>query len=261
MGTIRALIRLAGLGGIILWGCGLRILAPHRWRGRESDVRWMQWMSRHFLQLLACDFEVRGQVPGKGLVVCNHLGYLDILVLGAVCPAVFVAKNEVRAWPVFGMLARMAGTLFIERGNRFAVRAQLSGLAEILAADGLAVLFPEGTSSDGSKVLPFHSSLLEAAQMAGSRIAPAALTYRLEGEGEAGELICYWGEMNFAAHLLRLLSVKRCRATLSFTELCPDLPGRRQKAVWLHSRISEELTAIKENSGWRCLDETQTTVC
>lgn len=248
---LRAASRLAAMAGIVVAGAGWYTwLVLIRGGGRRARVCWMQWMSRQFLRVLRCRVEVRGDIPRSGLIVCNHLGYLDVIVIGSACPAIFVAKSDVSGWPVFGALASMAGTLFVERGKRSSVRNQLSLLKEPLASGFAVVLFPEGTSSDGSRVLPFRSSLLEGARLAGRSIVPAALTYDLE-DGDAGTEICYWGDMTFVSHLFRLLSKKQCRATLSFAGARAPSADRKQEAAWLHRRISDELRLI----------ERQTTVC
>src|SRR5262249_10787518 len=126
-----------------------------------ARARCLQRHSRRGLRVLEVGVSVNGCVPGSGLLVSNHLSYLDVLVLSSITPAIFVSKSEVKHWPVFGWMARRAGTLFIERAKRGDV-ARVNDEADRLLETGmLLVIFPEGTSSDGREVLPFRSSLLE----------------------------------------------------------------------------------------------------
>lgn len=245
-GFLRALGRMILLALVVLAGV-VRYGWFVRWRGQgalSARLNWMQWMSRRFLRLLRCTVEVRGKIPRGGLVVSNHLSYVDILVVGSVCPAIFVAKSEVRTWPVFGTLACMAGTVFVRRGDRRGVYGQLGSLAEALALGFPVVLFPEGTSSDGTCVLPFRSSLIEAAVVTGSAVTPVALAYEL-GNHDAGTDVCYWGDMTFLPHLFKLLSHKECRALLSFAGTQALSSSRKGEAVLLHRRVVVELDAIK----------------
>src|SRR5262249_17962547 len=157
-----------------------------------------------------------GCVPGSGLLVSNHLSYLDVLVLSSITPAIFVSKSEVKHWPVFGWMARRAGTLFIERAKRGDV-ARVNDEADRLPETGmLLVIFPEGTSSDGREVLPFRSSLLEPIVGRRHPLSVAHISYEAE-DGNAGKDVCYWGDMTFGPHLLKLLSLRRVRASVTFT--------------------------------------------
>src|SRR6185436_7426012 len=107
------------------------------------------------LRLLAADIGSDGPCPRDGLLVSNHLSYLDILVLATLTPAVFVSKSEVKNWPVFGWFARMAGTIFLQRTRRADVVRISEEITTVLRGGHLVVLFPEGTSSNGRQVLPF----------------------------------------------------------------------------------------------------------
>ncbi len=199
----------------------LRLPGKSNWR-----ARWAQWVSRKFLDLIDCEVRVSGTVPENGLIVSNHLSYLDILVISSVCQAVFISKSEVRNWPIFGTLARMAGTIFVDRGRKTAVSKHLSSIASTLKTGIPVVLFPEGTSSDGSTVLPFRSSLLQAAVISHNAITPAAISYDLQG-GSVVDEICYWRDMVFAHHFWNLLGKQSLTATLRFGT--PHAPGQGRK--------------------------------
>jgi 1-acyl-sn-glycerol-3-phosphate acyltransferase len=202
----------------------LRLSGKSNWR-----AFWAQWISRKFLRLIKCSVRVFGERPPQGLIVCNHLGYLDILVIFSACPAAFVSKDEVRRWPFFGLLAKMAGTIFVERARRTAVSAPLKSIAHALKSGLPVVIFPEGTSSDGSSVLPFRSSLLEAALLAEVPIIPAAIGYQIE-EGSVTDEICYWRDMSFGSHFWNLLGKRSLTASLRFGSPQAPLPGRKEHA-------------------------------
>lgn len=209
-------------------------------RGRETDSRiaWMQWMSRRFLALLHCGVSVSGNIPKTGLIACNHLGYVDILVIGSLCPAIFVAKSDVQGWPIFGWLASRAGTIFVSRNAPAQVPSQLRQMQQPLRQGHPVVLFPEGTSSDGASVLPFRSSLFESVIATGSPITPAAIGYDLGSHGSVGTEIAYWGDHSLLPHLFNLLSKKSFAAHLRFGTSRSPMPDRKHEARLLHSEVS-----------------------
>lgn len=210
---------------------------------RAGRIAWMQWMSRRFLSVLHCRVSWRGTIPIKGLLASNHLGYVDILVLGSLCPAIFVAKSDVNSWPVFGWLARNAGTIFVSRDNPAQVPSQLASMEKPLK-DGIpVVLFPEGTSSDGSGVLSFRSSLFESTIRSGQVVTPVAISYDLKGSGSVGEEVAYWGEHSLVPHLLNLLSKPAVDANVVFGTTRPTEPDRKREASRLHCEVSELLAA------------------
>jgi 1-acyl-sn-glycerol-3-phosphate acyltransferase len=210
-------------------------------RGSESEARiaWMQWMSRRFLSLLHCNVVISGDVPRGGLIACNHLGYVDILVIGSVSSAIFVAKSDVRGWPIFGWLASRAGTIFVSRSAPAQVASQLGQMQQPLKEGRPVVLFPEGTSSGGASVLPFRSSLFESVIVVGSHITPAAIAYDLEGDGSVEDEIAYWGNHVLLPHLINLLSKKSFTAHLRFGAARKPIPDRKEEARLLHSEVSE----------------------
>lgn len=185
--------------------------------------------------------EVRGgrPAPARGLVVANHLSYLDILVLSAISPALFVAKREVAAWPVFGLMARMAGAIFIRRERPRELPRAIADMQQAMHAGVAVVLFPEGTTTDGASVLAFRSGLMQSAVSAGMPITPTALAYA--GDGNAAREVCWWGEMTLLPHLLNLLSKARIVAQVQF---CPaPHVWRNRKVAAIFTR--EQVAAMK----------------
>jgi 1-acyl-sn-glycerol-3-phosphate acyltransferase len=188
--------------------------------------------------------KVLGQIPERGFVVCNHLSYMDILVISALAPVTFVAKREVRSWPVFGWFAQLAGTLFVHRESRTHVGQVADEIETALNQGAVVVLFPEGTSSDGKTVLPFRSSLLEPAARNGHQVTSALITYEL-ADGDVGEEVCYWKDMTLLPHLLNLMSKQSLRARIQFAPSPTVTDDRKELARRLHAEVAAMLTAIQ----------------
>lgn len=178
----------------------MRSLAPKR---RRALIRmWARWTLR------AAGIRVKS--TGKpwisaGLVLPNHVSWLDILVIDSVAPCSFIAKAEIRSWPLVGLLCDRAGTLFIERGRRHAVHQVLETATEQLRAGGRVAVFAEGTTSDGTVVLPFHANLVEAAVRANCAVQPLALRYE-DVSGQRSTAVDFVGATTFAQSLWRVLA-------------------------------------------------------
>lgn len=201
-----------------------------------ARARWLQQVSRRMLRVFGVEVTVHGDLPASGLVVGNHLSYLDILVMASVTPAVFVAKADVSAWPVLGRLARLAGTVFVRRERRVDVARVNREIQAAVAAGLPVVLFPEGTSSDGASVLPFKSSLLEAGIAQEVTLSVACLRYALP-DGDAAEEVCYWRDMTLVPHLLNLLSRASVTATIAFDRFQGERAGRKKLAHQLRAEV------------------------
>jgi 1-acyl-sn-glycerol-3-phosphate acyltransferase len=190
---------------------------------------WLHRWCRRGIPWLGLRVKREGPLPKPGLVVLNHLSYLDILALSAVTPCVFVAKKEVRGWPLFGLMARMAGTIFIDRKRLRDLPRVISEINGALASGMTVVIFPEGTTTDGSLVLPFRSALLEAAVRTQRPVTPACISY--DGNGKATEPdLCWWGDMTFMPHLTRVFRTPEIAVTLGFSEEPQVITNRKHAA-------------------------------
>ncbi len=187
-----------------------------------------------------------GVAPAAGLITSNHLSYLDVLAYASVMPCVFVSKAEVLHWPVFGMLARFGGTLFVNRERRTAVEAVTQQMEAVLASGLPLVLFPEGTSTDGSAVLPYFPSLLEAAVRCHAPLTPAAVGYAAPGRRESD--FCYYGEVSFAPHLRSLLRVTRFEARVRLGAASSAFGDRKQAARELREQTVALRTEMREGA-------------
>ncbi len=204
----------------------------------DERARWLHRSSRRALRVFAVQIVADGPRPGTGLLVSNHLSYLDILILSALVPAVFVAKSEIRSWPVFGWFGRLAGTLFVERARRNDVGRMSAEIRAVLAGGQLVVLFPEGTSWNGRELLPFRSSLLEPVVGSPYPLFIAAIGYTL-ADGCVENDVCYWGDMVFLPHLLRLMGRKQVLAQVRFAAIGERAADRKELARQLHRAVSE----------------------
>jgi 1-acyl-sn-glycerol-3-phosphate acyltransferase len=203
---------------------------------RRARAAWMHRSARCHIKVFGCRPEIFGTIPPRGLLVANHLSYLDIVLIGSVTPAVFVSKADVRQWPLFGWLAKLSGTVFIERERRTHVGVVNREIEDALADGALVVVFPEGTSSDGTEVLPFRASLLEPALLGGHPISTAWIHYELP-DGDAKQEVCYWGEHTFFPHLLNLLGKKNVGATLRFGNFQRTTDDRKELAGQLRVAV------------------------
>ena len=194
---------------------------------------WLRWGSAWALRILHVRVESRGQIPERGLLVSNHQGYLDILCLNVLCAPTFLAKAEIRSWPLFGLFCRWSGTIFLDRQHKTALRGPLDRVVELLHQGERVVIFPEGTDSDGRTVLPFHSSFFEAAIQAQSPVVPLAIRYSAPGVNQNEEVI-YWKDRRFIFHVIRLLGIKGIRANVMFGE--PIRAGADRKLLSVETR-------------------------
>ena len=198
---------------------------------------WLQFATRRFLRIFDATVHTSGSVPTKGLLVCNHLSYVDILVLASLTPMVFVAKREVKSWPIFGWFAQLAGTLFVDRERRTRVGHTTNEIQSALDQGALVVIFPEGTSSGGETVLPFKSSLLEPATRQTNSLFAGHIQYQIE-DGDVSEEVCYWKDSHtLFPHLINLFSKRKISANVRFKQLREGSTDRKELAKQLHSEI------------------------
>lgn len=191
-------------------------------RSSRGRARWQalilhRW-ARSAAFVLGLKIDVSCNAPAAPfLLVSNHLSYVDVVVLASRLECLFVAKKEVESWPIIGTLCRSAGTIFIDRRNPRDLARVNDGIAQALENGRGVILFAEGTSTKGSSVLPFRSSLLEAAAIQGFPVSYAAVSYRvLAADPPASLSVCWWGDMTFGSHFAELLRLRRIQATVSF---------------------------------------------
>lgn len=237
--TMRVATRLLGFATIIGWAAIEVIAINFLTRGderRRARAAWLQRTSRKLLRLLHVRANFSGETPANGLLVCNHLSYLDIIVLAARQPLAFVAKKEVRSWPVIGWLAACGGTLFIDREARRDVARVGNEIGAALKSGAVVCIFPEGTSSDGADVLPFRPSLLQPAIENQCAVTPARIRYTL-AEGSVADEVCYWRDMTFGPHFVHLAGIPEINAHVACAPQIRKLADRKQLAISLRETI------------------------
>jgi lyso-ornithine lipid O-acyltransferase len=208
------------------------LLGPVQWLLDRFNLPGRRWLPLFFHRVVllgvGCRVSVSGE-PERGrplLLVSNHVSWLDIPVLGSLFPLHFVAKSEIAGWPVAGSLARLQRTVFVDRNRRQKTGAVGAEMAERMNDGDPVVLFPEGTTGDGNRLLPFRSALIggvrEAMVANGSRIAvqPVAIAYaRRDGLpiGRTGRAqIAWYGDMTLLPHVMGILSGGPIQVSLTF---------------------------------------------
>lgn len=247
----------ARMAAFVLWSTAIavawmmrRLPVPMAARPALASHFTRAW-SRGVLRILGVDLRVQGRPPDPPCyLVANHLGYLDIAVIASQMPCTFVSKREVARWPGLGLLANLAGTLYVDRGSqRDAERASRS-VASHFAAGGSLAVFPEGTSSPGFEVGPFRSPLLAYPAAAGLPVHAAAIRYRApEGHPPAAMSMAWWGDADFLPHFLALFRMPGMRADLSFAPVPIAHPDRKALAAALRAAVAELLDALEGGSG------------
>ena len=213
-----------------------------------------QW-ANDFLHILGVQVRTTGSAVTTGplLVVANHISWLDILVMLAVQPVRFVSKADIKHWPLIGWLATNVGTLYIERASRRDALRVVHHIAEALreAPAGTPVhtasiiaVFPEGTTGDGTTVLPFHANLVQAAISAHAPVQPVALRYQDAATGALSLVPAYIDDDTLISSVWRLLASPAVQAVVHFSEVQhADGRDRRAWALDLRGDVSKSLGA------------------
>lgn len=231
MSALRAVCRLARalVHGLAGWATVVFLFPRMGQPRREAAVQaWAQRM----LEVLGIGLEVRGSTPGAGplMLVANHISWLDILVLHAARHCRFVSKSDVRHWPLIGRLATGADTLYIERSSRRDAMRVVHQMAASLKDGDVLAVFPEGTTSDGIALLPFHANLIQAAIAADAPVLPVGLSFIDASSGRTSLTPCYIGDDTFVGSLWRTLAGPRVSAVVTFG--LPHSAQGRDRRTW-----------------------------
>ena len=204
-----------------------------------------RWWSQRLLHILNIHVNVHGRgVNGARVIVANHISWLDIPVICSMEETRFVAKSEVRHWPIAGWFAVAAGTLFIRRGKGGS-KPLLAAAVPHLKAGGSFVFFPEGTTTAGASVLKFHPRLFSAAIEAQCRVQPLALRYEPSPSGAA--VAPFIGDDDLVSHILRVLREKSLTVEMTYLQSI-DAAGRERDgiAASAHAAIREVVASAAE---------------
>ena len=229
----------------------LRFVFP---RSDAAQRRYLvQWWSEKLLRVLGVTLRVEGSPPRQrersAMIAANHVSWLDIFVVDAAWPARFIAKSEIRDWPLAGWIAERSGTLFIRRERRRDAARMNERVHEVFAEGDCVGLFPEGTTTLGDRLLPFHSSLFEPAMANAAHVHPAAIRYE-HADGSHCAEIAYVDELSFMESVASVIAQRGLVARLVFAEPldCAVLPGRREATAAARGRIASLLGLPTQDS-------------
>lgn len=216
---------------------------------QQRDARVQVW-AMQLLRIWGIDLEVRGKpvTIGPALLVCNHISWLDILVIHATRHCRFVSKSELRDWPVLGTLATGGGTLYIERAQRKDAMRMVKDMAKSLREGDVLAVFPEGTTGDGIGMLPFHANLIQSAIEAEAPIQPLALQFVDAKTNEISMAARYIDDDTLLNSVWSTLNARGLKAVVNFGEL--QSAQDRDRRAWsldLHREVSLlKLSCIKD---------------
>lgn len=240
------LLLLHVIAGVLL---AILLLNPvvRRLFSRSPESRLIPWWSRLFLRIFGVRLRILGTFDEPvALVVANHLSWLDIVVLHSARLMAFVAKAEIRRWPLVGWMASRAGTIYHRRGSPDSLRAVSEAMERRLENGWSAALFPEGRVGDGKTILPFHGRLFQCAVATGKPVKPVALRY-VESDGSINTSTPFRRREPFLANLFRLMGRSRTVAELHF---CPSLDSVKISARRALAQESRRLIVeALENGG------------
>lgn len=225
------------------FGMLLAVIYPHL--NQAGQRRILKTWSRQLLTILNIGIQIEGQQLARGeggcLIVANHVSWLDIYVLNAIHPSQFIAKSEVRNWPVIGWLSRRCGTIFVERALRQNAPLINRRVSLLLKQGACIGLFPEGTTTDGKQVGHFHSALIQPAIDAGVKVCPMALRYQ-DKNGQPSSAAAFLGDTTLVQSIWRILRCQHLNALVVFTPaLLATNENRRVMARTAQAAIAQGL--------------------
>jgi 1-acyl-sn-glycerol-3-phosphate acyltransferase len=228
------------VAGNLLGGLAESFWVPRLSKARR-DAR-IQLFARRMLKAFGVELRVVGtpEPAGPVLLVSNHISWLDILVLHAVCHCRFVAKTNVKRWPVVGRLATAAGTFYVDRESRRDARRVVELVTRALKDGELIAVFPEGTTGDGRTVLPFHASLIEGAVLADAPAQAVALQFT-DGYGQVCDTVSYLAADSLVGSIWRTMRLQNLCAVVTFG-VSQQAAGRNRRA-WA-ADLRREIAAI-----------------
>ncbi len=249
----RTLFRLVRTLLHLLQGC-FTVAVVFPWLQEKNRLALKRRWSRQLLAILGVRLRYQGQLQANatlphGLIVSNHISFLDIFVVNSIAPTAFVSKDEVRHWPLIGWLCAHTDTLFLERGSRNAAQRARENLVAHLQQGKRVALFPEGTTSRGDTVLPFHSALLQSAIDAGTTVTPLVLRYRAI-DGSHSTAPAYVDDISLIECMRAIADEKRLYAEVTALAPLATVNGDRRKlSAHVHHAISRTLETHAANAG------------
>lgn len=241
---VRAAFRLARVGLHLLWGAAT-VAVVYPWIAARLRRALKRRWSRQLLETLGIRMKVSsgGTAPPAGLVVCNHISWLDIYVINALTPAAFVSKDDVKHWPLIGWLCAHTETIFLERGSRAAAQRTRAAMIGHLQSAVHVAVFPEGTTTGGDRVLPFHAALFQSAIDAETPVIPLALRYT-DRHGNPSRTPAYDGDITLWQCLRAIARAQGVGANLAVLDPIVGVMDRRALAIQCHAAIHDRLSEL-----------------
>jgi lyso-ornithine lipid O-acyltransferase len=229
-----------------LWISVLRL--PNRWKIVSRWIRGFTWLMRRILKIKITVEGDAGQLERGGcVIISNHFGYLDGIILGSLFPVIFVSKTEVKSWPLVGQWTTLCGTVFINRQKKGLIPLAVNEMSRKLKQQANILLFPEGAATNGERMLPFQTAPLAAPLRSGAIIVPITLAYQSVNEQPLSaanrNLVYCYDDMPDAPHFWKLLALRQVevRVTIQPRVDCSryedNLAGRKRLAEDCYNRI------------------------
>ncbi len=219
-------------------------VVPNKQFWRQFVFR--KW-SRSFQIASGMKIKIIGQVPKPPFfLVTNHVSYVDVPALNLATGGIFVAKKEIENWPIVGGIIRDMGVIFVDRTNRRDIPRAGEQILKKLEDNEGVIIFPEGVSAKGEDVKPFHSSFFEFASRADLNVSYATLTYETPENGPSpSESVCWWDDISFMSHLIRLLKLPGFTAVIDFGDEPVRNSDRKILAKELHEKVEEKFVPMQ----------------
>jgi len=211
----------SNIGGYLVKGMATQPWIRDELAKRQRGADQTHLTSQQLLHTFNVNVTTRGEIPEDSqLVVSNHMSYLDIPLLSSQKPYLFVTSSEVQHTPFLGRLAKLGGSYFVDRRKKSRLREEITELATLLTKGCDVAFFPEGTSTDGSGILPFKQALFQSAVLARKDVLPVCLKYEtVDGElfsPENCDNLCWYGDMSFFPHFVKLAGIEEATASVTY---------------------------------------------
>ena len=235
-----------GIWAYVTLALSLRVIVWNPRKRRLMSMQLLRRMCRFLLKILNIHVTFEGPEwqsftgSERLLLLPNHISYLDVIIMQAFIPTVFVTSREIEETPGLGEITRAAGCMYVERRHKWYVRRDINQLACMLDDGFNVTVFPEGTTTNGEALLPFKSTLIESALRSGARVLPICLRYERADGSRLSEDECsyvaWWGDQKFFPHLKRLMLPKSLHVRLSVLGPIPVRQNPCRKKITAHAK-------------------------
>ena len=238
-GLLRTLLLWGQIAAYVVYSIAGALLIRDRTRRLRFHAATTSWNARITLRYLGIRLSLKGleHLPRdrKVLLVCNHVSYLDIVMIASALPSLFITSVEVRDTFFLGFMSRLGGSLFVERRSKSRLLQEISVIADTIQGGMPVVLFPEATSSNGDGLLPFKVALFAVAERSGFAVAPMCICYHAIGGAPITpanrDRLYYYGDISFFPHVLGVPFLGGAEATLEFLPAIPAGEGITRKEM------------------------------